>query len=48
MKTLISAIAEESRFDIFKEYEAFNFNFELLFIEKTVVITTNLALVLYV
>ena len=34
MKTLISAVAEESRFDIFNEYEPFNFNFQLLFIEK--------------
>ena len=36
MKTLISAVAEGSRFDIFKEYEPFNFNFVLLFIEKDV------------
>ena len=36
MKTLISAVAEESRFDIFNEYEPFNFNFLLLFIEKDV------------
>ena len=34
MKTLISGVAEESRFDIFNEYESFNFNFLLLFIEK--------------
>ena len=34
MKTLTSAVAEESRFDIFSEYEPFNFNFQLLFIEK--------------
>ena len=34
MKTLISAVAEESKFDIFNEYEPFNFNFQLLFIEK--------------
>ena len=36
MKTLISAVAEESRFDIFNKYEPFNFNFLLLFIEKDV------------
>ena len=36
MKTLISADAEESRFDIFNEYEPFNFKFLLLFIEKDV------------
>ena len=48
MKTLISAVAEESRFGIFNEYEAFNFNFVLLFIEKTIVITTNLTLLLCV
>ena len=36
MKTLISAVAEESRFDTFNEYEPFNFNFKLLFIEKDV------------
>ena len=33
MKTLISAVAEKSRFDIFNEYELFNFNFLLLFID---------------
>ena len=32
MKTLVSAAAEESRLDIFNEYEPFNFNF----IEKDV------------
>ena len=36
MKTLISAIAEESRFDIFNEYELFKLNFVLLFTEKDV------------
>ena len=36
MKALISAVAGESRFDIFNEYETFNFNFQLLFIEKDV------------
>ena len=36
MKILISAVAEEYRFDIFNEYEPFNFNFVLLFIEKNV------------
>ena len=43
MTTLISAVAEEFRLDIFNEYELINFNFVLLFIEKTLVITTNLA-----
>ena len=43
MKTLISAVAEESRLDIFNEYEPFNFNFVLLFLKKTLVITTNLT-----
>ena len=32
MKTLVSAVTEESRLDIFNEYEPFNFNF----IEKDV------------
>ena len=36
MKTLVSGVAEESRFDIFNKYEPFNFNFVLLFIEKDV------------
>ena len=36
MKTLISAVAEESRFDIFNKYEPISFNFLLLFIEKDV------------
>ena len=36
MKTLISAVAEEPRFDIFNKYQPFNFNFQLLFIEKDV------------
>ena len=36
MKTLVSVVAEESRFDIFNEYEPLNFNFVLLFIEKDV------------
>ena len=31
-----STVAEESRLDIFNEYERFNFNFVLLFIEKDV------------
>ena len=43
MKTLISAVAEESRLDIFNEYEPLNFNFVLLFLKKTLVITTNLT-----
>ena len=33
MKTLISAVAEKSIIDIFNEYESFNFNHLLLFIE---------------
>ena len=36
MKTLISAVAEESRLDIFNKHQPFNFNFVLLFIEKDV------------
>ena len=36
MKTLISEAADESRLDIFNEYEPFNFNFMLLYIEKDV------------
>ena len=36
MKRLISAVAEESRLDMLNEYEQFNFNFVLLFIEKDV------------
>ena len=36
MKTLISAVVEEPRFDIFNKYQPFNFNFQLLFIEKDV------------
>ena len=36
MKILISAVSEESRFDIINEYERFNFNFALLFIDKNV------------
>ena len=36
MKTLVSGVAEESRFDIFNKYEPFNFNFVLLLIEKDV------------
>ena len=31
-----SAVGEESRLDIFNEYERFNFSFVLLFIEKDV------------
>ena len=27
MKTLVSAVTEESRLDIFNEYEPFNFNY---------------------
>ena len=41
MKTMISAVAKESRLDIFNEYESFNFNFVLLFLKKTLAITTN-------
>ena len=33
MKTVISAVAEKSIIDIFNEYESFNFNHLLLFIE---------------
>ena len=36
MKTLVSGVAKGSRFDIFNEYEPFNFNFVLLFIEKDI------------
>ena len=43
MKTLISAVAEESRLDICNEYEPLNFNFVLVFFKKTLVITTNLT-----
>ena len=43
MKTLISAVAKESRFDIFNEYEPFNFNFVWLFLKKTLVIMTYLT-----
>ena len=43
MTTLISAVAEEFRLDIFNEYEPINFSFVLLLIEKTLVVTTNLA-----
>ena len=35
MKTLISAVVEESILDILNEYEPFNINFVLLFIEKS-------------
>ena len=42
-KTLISAVAKESRLDIFNEFEPFNFNFVLLFLKKALVITTNLT-----
>ena len=40
---MISAVAKESRLDIFNEYESFNFNFVLLFLKKTLAITTNLT-----
>ena len=43
MKTLISAVAEESKLDICNEYEPLNFNFVLVFFKKTLVITTNLT-----
>ena len=43
MKTMISAVAKESRLDIFNEYESFNFNFVLLFLKKTLAITTNMT-----
>ena len=36
MKKLILAAAEESRLNIFNEYEPFNFNFVLLLIKKDV------------
>ena len=36
MKALISAVAEESRLDVFSKYKPFNLNFVLLFIEKDV------------
>ena len=32
----VSGVAKGSRFDIFNEYEPFNFNFVLLFIEKDI------------
>ena len=43
MKTLISAVAKESRLDIFNEYEPLNFSFVLLCLKKTLVITTDLT-----
>ena len=43
METLISAVTEKTRLYLFNAYEPFNFNFLLLVIEKTLVVTTNLS-----
>ena len=43
MKTLVLAVVEESGLDIFNEYEPRNLDFVLLFLKKTLVITTNLT-----
>ena len=39
----ISVVTEETRLYLFNAYEPFSFNFVLLFIEKTLFITTNLT-----
>ena len=42
-ETFISAVNEQARRYLFNAYEPFNFDFELLVVEKDVVITTNLT-----